>query len=95
MTKAMITLADVEAFIRKNPDEQAGDVFPDDSFAKSAYLNANQAELAHSEPKDAKPEHLKKWGLTAEAWSQTMKAVARARAHDAKLDVIKEGVGRV
>lgn len=95
MAESTVTLADVEAFIKKNPDEPAGDVFPDDSFAKSAYLNANQAELAHSEPSDAKAEHLEKWGLTAEEWSQQMKAVARARGHDARLDMLKEGVGRV
>ncbi len=87
-----VTLAEVERQISDNPDQMAGDMFPEGSFAKHAYLNASDAHLAKTSPEQADSAECSKWGLSAEEWAEQMKAVARARAHDAKLDMIKQGV---
>ena len=95
MSKATVSLTDVERFIKQHPDEDTGDMFAVGSFAKSVYMNATTAHLRKCEPNDAPKAELTKWGLTADEWSAQMKAVARARAHDAKLDVVQRGAGRV
>lgn len=87
-----VSLADIERQIRVNPDQMAGDILPDGSFAKHAYMNASDAHLAKTAPEQADSSECSEWGLSAEEWSEQMKAVARARAHDAKLDLLKQGI---
>lgn len=94
MTKT-VTLAEVERFIRNNPDSTASDALPADGFARHLYMNGTQPELANTDPARADAGVLGKWGLTPEQWAEQVKAAARARAHDAKLDMLHEGIGKV
>lgn len=88
----VVTLAEVERYIAEHPDDWAGDVFPAGTFQKEAYLNATQDQLADPEPQKANAEACARWGLSAAEWAEQMRAVARARAHDARLDLIKKGI---
>lgn len=92
MTGNYVTAAEVERQIAAHPDDLAGDLFRDGTFQKDAYLNATQERLSNPTSAKADPEACRRWRLSEQDWAEQMRAVARAREHDARLDLLREGL---
>lgn len=90
----LVSLDEVEARISALPDREVDEIFPEGSFARHLYLNASEAHLANSDPAKADAAECAQWGLTPEQWASQIRAVSRARKHDAKLDLLNQGIGR-
>ncbi|MEX0759329.1 MAG: hypothetical protein WD100_07105 [Tistlia sp.] len=91
----LYTLDQVRRRIADEPDLPAGDIFEPGSFARELYDKASNAHLAPAARARVDREEASRWALSDEQWATQLEAVALAREHDAKLKMLKEGVGRV
>lgn len=91
----LYSVEDVRRRIAEKPDELAGELFEPGSFAREVYDKASTAHLARGARGDVDRDEATRWSLSDEQWASQLEAVEVARKHDAKLDVLKEGIGRV
>lgn len=89
----LITSAELMAQIEKEPDTLASTWLPEGSFAKAAYMEKSIVQLRSPHgPADADKAECEKWDLTPEQWSQQMEIALIATRHDARLDLIEQGI---
>jgi hypothetical protein len=92
---AHITPDEVRQKITAAQDELAADQLPEGSLARARYdRGPAYLELPHA-PEEADAEECRRYGLTPEQWSEEVEAARIAYRHDTKLDLVREGAGRV
>lgn len=92
---AHVTVADVRTELSRNPDALAQNLLPRGSLARAKYEAGIAFVQRPHGPDDADPEECRRYGLTPAEWAEEMEAALAALRHDARMDAINQGGGRV